>query len=216
MSLNDRILARFAELEAASRQIQTVKVDGYELASPESSRKWCVSALNLMGNAFGQSSVHCQSFKDYSATHPTLYWGEFLCLRGIFNAAKEDYEGGHFFSVQRVVSGELFGDFVVLAKQSLSEGYKDVAAVLACAALEDALKRYALSQDLDVQDKSMQEVVAALKTKGLVSGAQKTLLDTMPKIRDYAMHANWDKIKPEDVSGIIGFVERFLVSKFSE
>jgi hypothetical protein len=173
--------------------------------------------MNLLRNAFGESSVHYRNFKDsYDKFTQRLYVGDFDGLRGIFTAAKEDYEGGHFFSVQSVISGELFGDFVVLAKQSLSEGYKDVAAVLACAALEDALKRYALSQDLDVQDKSMQEVVAALKSKGLVSGAQKPLLDTMPKIRDYAMHANWDKIKQEDVSGIIGFVEQFLLSKFSE
>jgi len=56
--------------------------------------------------------------------------------------------------------------------------------------------------------------VNALKSKGLVSGAQKSLLDTMPKIRDYAMHANWDKITAEDVSSVIGFVEQFLLSHF--
>jgi hypothetical protein len=61
----------------------------------------------------------------------------------------------------------------------LEEGNKDVAAVLACAALEDALKRYATLNDLDVQDQSMQQVVGALKSKGLVSGAQKILLDTV-------------------------------------
>ena len=56
----------------------------------------------------------------------------------------------------------------------------------------------------------------ALKAKGLVSGAHKSLLDTMPKIRDYAMHANWTKITEPDVSSVIGFVEQFLLSKFSD
>jgi len=60
----------------------------------------------------------------------------------------------------------------------------------------------------------MQQVVNALKSKGLVSGAQETLLHPMPQIRDFAMHANWDKIRPEDVSGIIGFVKQFLLEKF--
>ena len=90
------------------------------------------------------------------------------------------------------------------------------AAVLACAALEDALKRFATRHSLTVDDKVMQEVVSALKAQGLVGGAQKTLLDTMPKIRDYAMHANWTKIQPEDVNSVIGFVEQFLITKFSE
>ena len=86
--------------------------------------------------------------------------------------------------------------------------------MLVCAALEDALKRYARAEGLSVDDKDMQSVVGALKSKGLVGGFQKTLLDTMPKIRDYAMHANWDKINETDVGSVIGFVEQFLISKF--
>jgi hypothetical protein len=113
------------------------------------------------------------------------------------------------------VSGELFGDFVAMAKHALSEGHKDVAAVLACAALEDTLKRYALVNGLTVDGYSMQDTVNALKSKGLVTGAQKTLLDSMPKIRDYAMHANWDKIDESSVSSVIGYVENFLLTKFS-
>lgn len=117
--------------------------------------------------------------------------------------------------MQVMISGEIYGDFVTLSKKALAEGAKDVAAVLACASLEDALKRFALINGLDISDKTMQDVVNALKAKGLVGGAQKTLLDTMPKIRDYAMHANWNKITPQDVGSVLGFVEQFLLTKFS-
>ena len=134
--------------------------------------------------------------------------------RGIFEGAFREYEAGFFPSLSATISGELFGDFVKLAKRCLSEGHKDPAAVVASAALEDVLKRYATLQGLDVKDKSMQDVVGALKSKGLVGGAQKSLLDIMPKIRDYAMHANWEKIRAEDVSSIIAFVEQFLISHF--
>jgi len=211
MSLDDRIRARFADLEMSWQQVSKHG----KSVDTGSAHQWCTSVLNLLSNAFGQCSVHYLNFKEKYGTAHYISTDLFEVLRGIFSAARDDYEGGYFLSVRSVISGELFGDFVVLAKQSLTEGHKDVAAVLACAALEDALKRYALSQDLDVQGKSMHEIVAALKSKGLVSGAQKTLLDTMPKIRDYAMHASWEKIKPEDVGGIIGFVEHFLLSNFS-
>ena len=103
----------------------------------------------------------------------------------------------------------MFGDFVAMAKHALSDGHKDVAAVLACAALEDTLKRYALVNGLTVDGNSMQDTVNALKSKGLVSGAQKTLLESMPKIRDYAMHANWEKIDAPAVNSVIGYVEQF-------
>ena len=60
----------------------------------------------------------------------------------------------------------------------------------------------------------MQEVVNALKSKDLVAGAQKSLLDSMPKTRDAAMHAEWSKLTPQEVGGVIGFVEQFLLSNF--
>ena len=83
--------------------------------------------------------------------------------------------------------------FVVLAKQSLAEGHKDVAAVLASAALEDALKRYAKVNGLNVDGATMAKVISAIKSKGLVSGARKSMLDTMLQIRNYTMHAEWEK-----------------------
>ena len=111
------------------------------------------------------------------------------------------------FNVDLRVSGEIFGDFVVLAKHAISQGHKDVAAVLASAALEDALKRFASVNGLSVDGQTMQDVINALKSKGLVAGAQKSLLDAMPKIRNYALHANCDKISEMEVSIVIGFVE---------
>ena len=62
--------------------------------------------------------------------------------------------------------------------------------------------------------KVMQEVINALKAKGLVSGPQKSLLDSMPKVRDAAMHADWQRITSEDVGSVIGFVEQFLLKEF--
>jgi hypothetical protein len=113
-------------------------------------------------------------------------------------------------------SGEVLGDFVSLARSALGEGYKDVAAVLACAALEDALKRFATSKGLAVAGKELQEVVNALKSAGHVVGAQKTLLDAMPRIRNLALHAEWSKLSGPDVNSVLGFVEQFLLSKFGD
>lgn len=136
-------------------------------------------------------------------------------LKALFQSAKEDFEGGYVFDVDLRVSGEVFGDFVALARRTLSDGHKDVAAVLACAALEDSLKRYSQVNGLEINDKTMQEVVNSLKAQGLVVGAQKSLLDAMPRIRNLAMHAEWEKISEPDVSSVIGFVEQFLLTKFS-
>ncbi|AIS46924.1 Uncharacterised protein [Burkholderia pseudomallei] len=176
-------------------------------------RKWATSSHSLIKSVLGESSPHCVHFVAAYDKCRGFMW-EVQALLGIFAAAKEDYEGGYLFNLESSLSGEIFADFVAAAKHALSEGHKDVAAVLACAALEDALARYARLQGLDIEDNSMQDTVNALKGKGLVSGAQKSLLDTMPKIRDFAMHANWHKISDADVGSVIGFVEQFLLTRF--
>lgn len=176
-------------------------------------KRWATSAENLIKAACGVETPHFSNFRE-AFKECKGYDHEVLVLLGVFMAAKEDFEGGYLFNVDLRVSGEVFGDFVVLAKQALSQGHKDVAAVLACAALEDALKRYAAANDLSVDGKTMIEVVNALKGSGLVSGAQKTLLDAMPRIRNHALHAEWDKLSEPDVNSVIGFVEQFLLTNF--
>ncbi len=78
-----------------------------------------------------------------------------VALKGIFLAAKSDYDGGYLFRLESAISGEIFADCVVLSKNALANNQKDVAAVLACAALEDALKRYVTLKSLDVDGKEM-------------------------------------------------------------
>jgi hypothetical protein len=216
MKIEEKILQRFKELLAEARTMPSKRIANLTVMEYEYWGKWSTSALNLLEKVFGRDSVPFQNLKrlDDIAGGRGLVSDKFKEGRGIFEGALREYEAGFFASLSNTISGELFGDFVQLAKRCLSEGHKDPAAVVASAALEDVLKRYATINGLDVKDKSMQEVVNALKSKGLVEGAQKSLLEAMPKIRDYAMHANWDKIRTEDVSSIIGFVEQFLISRF--
>lgn len=211
MQVADRILARFRELTEAGARVP-LDSGGYIDQGPW--RQWMASALQLVTLTFGKSSPHLTQLEQCAHSE----WPQAYVLdqaRGAFAAAFADYEGGYFRDLTVEVSGEVLGDFVALAKSALAEGHHTVASVLACAALEDALKRYAAASGLEVIDATMQQVVNALKGAGLVNGAQKSMLDTMPKIRDFAMHANWDKLSPTDAGGVIGFVEQLLLTKFS-
>ena len=208
---------RFAELDAGFSKISFVSYGGGMSGSyaPDGAwQGWGTSVQSLLLAVFGPSSPH---YANYSKAFDNCDGGSgrVRTLLSLFQSAKEAFEGGYVFDVDLRVSGEVFGDFVALARQSLAEGHKDVAAVLACAALEDALKRYATANGLDTSSKTMTDVVNALKASGLVSGAQKSLLDAMPRIRNMAMHAEWAKLTEPDVSSVLGYVEQLLLSKFS-
>jgi hypothetical protein len=209
-----RRVGRFAELNEAHSTIilKQSSVSG-KYAESVPWEGWATSAENLIRAVYGEETPHYKNFREaYTYCHG--YEHEIKRLIALFQSAKEDFDGGYVFNIELRISGEVFGDFVALARQSLSEGQKDVAAVLACAAFEDALKRLAAANKISTDGKTMADLVNALKSAGLVAGAQKSLLGAMPRIRNMAMHAAWSKISEPDVSSVLGYVEQLLLSKF--
>lgn len=215
--IQDSVISRFNELQLQSTRMPVSSEDGYSLnASNKEFYAWANSALTLIQGTFGSDSPHFMHFESEikSISNNYVTSSKLDALTGMFLGAKSDVDGGHLYNIQASFTGEIFSDFVMSAKQALAEGHNDVACVLACAALEDALKRYASMKELSVENKTLEEVINALKGKGLVSGAQKGLLDAMPRVRNFAMHAEWSKLTPQDAGSVIGFVEQFLLSNF--
>jgi len=155
MRLSEELLKRFKELAEQGQQVSIRRDnDGTQWVDAESFQRWASSAMHLVAAVFSEESPH---YRNLSKAYDTFVgWTNALeAMRGVFLAAKADYEGGYLFRVETTLSGEIFGDFVVAAKAALSDGQKDVAAVLACAALEDALKRFGRLKGLQVEDKGM-------------------------------------------------------------
>jgi len=67
---------------------------------------------------------------------------------------------------------------------------------------------------LSVQNNTFGTVINALKSKGVLKGAQASIVSSYTKLRNAAMHADWSKIDDADVSRLIGFLEPFLLQNF--
>jgi hypothetical protein len=137
-------------------------------------------------------------------------------LRGILSNLKAEIKGGLLISIQQQARGEVLADFIVLAKDAIDNGVKDVAAVLSSAALEDALKRYAETMGIEPETKSLSEVLNALKATNALPGPQAKVIQSFIGVRNKAMHANWDKIDTSEVYSLIGFLQDFVAKKFSD
>ncbi len=137
-------------------------------------------------------------------------------LKGILDNVKVEIESDLLKSIREETRGEILTDFVVLAKDAIDNGAKDVAAVLSCAALEDALKRFAESVGIkEVDDKEMSEVINALKAASALSGTQAKVIRSFVGIRKKAMHAEWSKIDTSEVYSVIAFVQDFIAKRFT-
>jgi len=169
------------------------------------------ASLSFLERIFGAQQTYYREFIEHVKVNGPSYTESGI---NILQAAKAEIEGGWLFTVEGQVSAEIFADFIALAKEALDDN-KDVAAVLACAALEDALKRVAIKENLEVDDKDMSEVINALKAKGVIKGAQAPIVQSYVKLRNKAFHADWDKFDKESVSSVIGFTEQFLLTNFS-
>lgn len=171
---------------------------------------------------WGASSAQVDAVKQLREDMQSSKWSEtakaqntVLQCQGILRSIASDIRAGRLGSIRLEYQGQVFADLINVAKAALAEGTKDVAAVLAAAALEDTLKRYGQVKGLDVEDKDLTTVVNALKSVGLLSATQGALLKGMVPFRNKALHAEWAKIDTAEVQGVLAFVEEFLVKQFA-
>ena len=211
MNIENKILNRINELlETELKQVSPADASEVFFAvtnifetiyGPQSTQIGLVQTLHKEAkNRFAPESEQAQ----FLVMHLHAY------LRELKAALKE----GRIVNIQSEARGEALGDFLVLARESLDAEQKDVAAVLACAALEDALKRCASDRGLHVQDKNMNDVVNALKTEGIIRKNEGALLSAFVRLRNDAFHARWTAIDTTGVTSIIAFTEEFLAKQF--
>jgi hypothetical protein len=84
--------------------------------------QWFTSALGLLGLVFGQDSPHQRNLQRFYDRPGDYYKSVFDAALGVFVAAKSDYEGGYYLSLNRTVAGEVFADFVRSCQESLGGG----------------------------------------------------------------------------------------------
>ena len=211
---DDRLYKWFEDLEA---QIPSSPSDYDErFIEPHVWKGWALSCINILALAFGKGSVYYSQFVetlDACEYETDFNIRQVRSMYSILRSAKNDYCNG-YVDIDLKITGDVLGDLVALAKEALKEEHLHVAAVLAAASLEDALKRFASANNIDTEGSRMDEVVSALKAKGLIPRGMNKALQPMPSIRNYALHAEWDKLTEVEIGGLIGFVETFLIKHF--
>ena len=206
--ISDRIYERFKVLLA---EVDMCIEQGSTIGSLEAN---FVSATYLIDTVFGEDSHYSRSltqWRDDQHTHVDVK-AEFL--RTTLSHAINDLDAGLTSALDLKITGDVMDDLLQLARQTLRDGQKNVAAVLIAAALEDSLKRCARLHGLDIEGKFLPEVIRALNSSGVRVGGQKGAIKMLPDFRNAALHANWSEVEETDVASVIAFVEQFLMRNF--
>lgn len=181
-----------------------------------------MGAIGVMEILYGGTSPQVRALHDgKKAALSTQFSSDYQMyllahtIRGTLHNIEQEVEAGLISTLANQAAGEVLGDLLALAKSAHQAGHKTVAAVLACAALEDSLKRKAEEAGIATSGKTLDHIVNSLKAASFFKGPQAAIVGSYVKLRNSAMHADWDKIQDADIGSLIGFLEPFLVQHFS-
>src|ERR1700733_7237843 len=143
MRMQNIFSKRFAELLDEADRVDQTAFSNASITGPrhfvdnEAFTSWKLKVRNLLANSCGKTSEHYQYFVEKEQARA----GEtnsviFKRLRGIFAAAKEDYEGGYIVSARQLMQAEVFSSELDQATELLTKGYYAAAAVIAGVVLE--------------------------------------------------------------------------------
>jgi len=202
-----RILERLGSLISMGETVIKSTRDNYEVEG-DLFHQWRTSSLALLSATLGPESVHYREFEECckkSLCHQAIQG------LGILKAVREDIAGGYLQKVEMLVSASVFSDFLEMAEHLLDNGFKDPAASLIGAVLEDGLRRICRNNDLPVKsDDNISSLNRKLADKDVYNRLQQREIEVWNKLRDYADHGHFDEYKIDNVKDMLEGVQKFL------
>jgi hypothetical protein len=216
MRLDPVVAKRFGELDAKAEGLASMRVHdftsrdngvSYYTIPSAAFKQWATSVQNLLARTFGEESVHYRNFTKHADAFGQ-WESEFEDCRGIFLAAKEDYEGGYLFDVSSLAKAEVLADALAQARELLRAGYKDPACVLARVALEVTLKQAAAKQA--VAHGKLDRMNADLCKAGVYNMARQKQITAWADIGNKAAHGDWTEYDENDARAMVDGVEAIV------
>lgn len=175
------------------------------------------SALSFILSLYGGKHTHFILFSR-SVTNNKVYHVEYA--KGILTSIKTEIENGWLGNIKRLVSAEIFTDFLEMAEHLLDEKYKDPAAVIIGSVLEEQLRKLCVKNTIDIEENKSGKLVpkkASTLNDELAKGSIYNKLDQKSvtswlDLRNKAAHGKYDEYTTEQVkimyNGVLDFITR--------
>jgi hypothetical protein len=200
-------LSAQAELVGASKAYRAVSRE-YDL-DPMAILNWKVKAKGLIDRVCGAESEHATEFRN--AAEGSYYTSDETRLArmvAVFEAAREDFEGGYLVSIRSLVQSQVFDSELDQAMELLASGYAVAAAVIAGTVLETSIRD--LCDRNTIPHAKVEKMNADLVKAEIYNTITQKRVTHLMAIRNSAAHGNKDEFNAADVHGMIEEIEKFL------
>ena len=173
----------------------------------------------LIARLYGSDSHYFEMFKTVTQTrhfdilHHTNY-RHVAKMVGIFKGVEHDVKSGMLANFRSLIQAEIFADFLDMAEHLHRENYKDAAAVLLGAVLEDSLRKVANANGvstLNAKGKpfTIDPLNAALAKQGVYNALAQKQITSWANLRNDAAHGHFGKYDADQVQQMLLFVQKF-------
>lgn len=172
--------------------------------------EWKAEALSFIQNVFGEQNSHYKLFEK-NCVH--AHHGDALQGLGVLKAAKADIEGGYLVKISELAAADIFVNFLDMAEHLLKQGYKDPAASLVGAVLEDGLRKICVAAGLELQGGGgINSLNQRLADNSVYTRLTQKKIQVWGDVRNNADHGHFDVYSVGDVEEMLHGVQSFLAS----
>jgi hypothetical protein len=170
---------------------------------------WRIRSLSFLERLLGVDDLYTRTF----AERVSDTWAQDTEAGiGILDGLREDVLGGYLTNQALLIEAGVFSDFLEMADHLLAEGYKDPAASLIGAVLEDGLRKVSVARGVAIAGRPGIDGLNSALTDAKVYGALvRAQINTWRVIRNAADHAHFDEYTADDVKSMLNGVRAFLV-----
>ncbi len=214
-SVTSKLIERVGQLLEKGQKVAATKRNNSSehaiaLSTVNSSlfHEWKNNSQNFISMVCGEDSPY---YKNFVEGVKTAYPSDVDDGIGILTALKEDLELGYLTRVKDLVSAEIFTDFIEMSQHLLNNNYKDPAASLVGAVLENGLRQIAQKHTVEVKSgDDIGSLNTKLADKEVYSRLIQKQIQAWKAIRDSADHGKFGDYKSDDVKAMLEGVQRFL------
>jgi len=166
-----------------------------------------VSAINLLTRLTSHDSIYVQELKGMGPDKNP----DPRVVKGVLQAARTDYRQGYMADHSLLISAEVFSDLLVQAEVLLEHDYKDAAAVLVRAVLEDGLRRLCTANKVEAERRdTLQQLNEKLYEAGVYFALLHKEIIAKAEVGNCAAHGRFNEYTKADVVAFLEFTRRFL------